>query len=1296
MHQQGRLAEAESLLLTLIKQLPMHVEALRLLGVIALQSRQPQKGLAWIELALAVAPEHPVCHSNRGAALFDLQRLDEAIESFDRAVALKPDYAAAYGNRGAAYSRLRRFEEAEASYRQAIAMAPELADAHGNLGTALYELGRHEDAVISCDRALALRPDSALALNSRALALLALERPDEALAGFRQAIAVHPDYAEAHRGLAEALRSLGRIEEAADSYAKLVAITPPDALTWSRYGDVLSELTRYDEALDCYGQALSLQPDFAEACCNRGLVRLKRQDYAGALIDFDQALSIRPTFFEACSNRGNALLKLGRHDAAIDSFREALALRPEEEGAHVNVAAALLDVHHYDECVAYCDRTLARWPDSPAALCNRANALLELYRIDEAAADFARCIALDPDNAENLCNRGMFELRLGHFEQGWPLYEWRKRRPDGVTLPPGAVWSGREKIKGKKVVLHSEQGLGDTMQFIRYAGLLCDRGAQVTAVVQAPLLRLMRSSDPRITYVTANQVPAQADFHSALMSLPLAFGTRLDTIPASSGYLRTDPILVEAWGRALPARTRPRIGLVWSGSATYASDNKRSLSLQQLEPMLSLAADWYVLQKDVRPEDADTLARLPQVIHLGDALGDFANTAALMEHLDLIISVDTSLAHLAGALGKPVWVLLSQVPDWRWMLERDDSPWYPSARLFRQTRRGDWAPVIERVRDALGATGNFNLAPAIQPEPADAYARLGVMFYKLGRHEDAVTRFDQALALRPDFVSARNDRGLALVKLGRLDEALADFTRVIATQEDLADAHRGRAEVLRLQGRSKDAAASYARAVILDPHNVLTWQRYGAVLADLARYDEAIDCYNRLLSLEPTCVDGYSNRGLMRMLLKDNVAALSDVNRALAIQPDDFTALNNRGGILVNLGRVREGVESFYKALASRPEDEACRNNLASALATLGHYEESLACCDMVLARYPNSLSALLNRGCALEEMGRIDEAAADYARHVALDPNSAIGHWNLAVLELRRGNFEQGWPLHEWRKQMGLAQSPSGTIWTGREDVNGKTVVLHSEQGLGDTLQFIRYANLLCDRGARVTAVVQAPLLRLLRSSDSRITYVTKDQAPAQADFRSVLMSLPLAFGTRLDTIPAAPGYLRTDPALVEAWASVLPARTRPRIGLAWSGNAAYVSDSKRSLPLQQLEPMLSFPADWYVLQKDVRPEDLDTLKRLPQVINLGDALGDFANTAALMDHLDLIISVDTSIGHLAGALGKPVWTLLSHIADWRWMLDRDDSPWYPSARLFRQPARGDWATVIERVHKALTERTW
>jgi tetratricopeptide (TPR) repeat protein len=701
MHQQGCLAEAESLLLTVIQQIPAHAEALRLLGVIALQSRRPENGLAWIERALAVAPEHPVCHSNRGAALLDLQRPDEAMESFGRATALKPDYAAAHSNHGIALSRLERFEEAEASYRRAIALQPELADAQANLGATLCKLGRWDEAVASCNRALELRPAFPPALNSRGQALLALGRSDEAQADFRLAIAVHEDFVEAHRGLAQALRLQGGREAAIGSYAIAVALDAGDAETWSRYGDVLQALGRYEEAIDCYSRALNLQPEFAGAYFNRSTARMKREDYSDALSDLDQVLRIRPEFLEALSNRGVVLTKLRRFEEGILCFRKALELGPEDALIHINLAGTLSDNQQYEDCVSYCNKALEYQPNLPDALHNRGVALHELYRFEEASADLARCMARDPDHVDAHWAQGITQLTLGHFEQGWPLYEWRKKVAKAEQLPPGTVWSGREHVVGKTVVIHSEQGLGDTLHFIRYARLLRGRGAQVTAVVQAPLLSLLRHSDPHTTYVTADQTPAHADFRCSLMSLPLAFDTRADTIPAWPSYLRADAVLIEGWARKLKPRTRPRIGLAWSGNTATTIDHKRSLLLEQLKPMLSFPADWYVVQKGIRDTDADTLACLPQLINFGDELGDFANTAALMDQLDLIITVDTSLGHLAGALGKPVWILLPQVPEWRWQLEREDSPWYPSVRLFRQPARGDWVSVIARLSDEL-------------------------------------------------------------------------------------------------------------------------------------------------------------------------------------------------------------------------------------------------------------------------------------------------------------------------------------------------------------------------------------------------------------------------------------------------------------------------------------------------------------------------------------------------------------------------------------------------------------------
>ncbi|MGC1549720.1 MAG: tetratricopeptide repeat protein [Rhodanobacter sp.] len=701
LHQQGQLAEAENLFMEVIQRAPAHAEALRLLGVIALQTGRPAQGLALIERSLVVAPDNPTSHSNRGAALCDLLRFDEAITSLDRAIALKSDYASAYSNRGIAYGRLGRFDEAVDSYQRAIAINPNQVDAHSNLGAALFQLGRFEEAVASCDRALMLRPELPTAYNNRGKAFMSLERFTEALADFNQAIALNQDFVEAHRGLADALHALGRMPDAIDSYAQAVSLDPRDAMTWSKYADALCGLARFDEAIHCYDEVIALQPEFMAAHCNRGGALLRLHRFAEALDSLDLALAIQPDIYEALGNRGHVLLKLGRLEEAETSSRQALELRPEDAEAHGNLAGILCELGRYEEAMASSDTAIELKPECAGAHSNRAMALQELHRIEEAAASFARCTSLDPGHVDGQHNRSMFELRIGQFEPGWPRYEWRKKMPGVTQLPAKTTWTGREDVVGKTVLLYAEQGLGDTLQFIRYAKLMRERGARVVVAVQAPLLSLLKQWEPEIEFTTLGLISMPIDFHCALMSLPLALGTRLETIPASPRYLVADATMSEQWAHRLGTKARPRIGLAWSGNTANKIDHKRSMPLRELEPLLAFPADWYVVQKGIRPTDTDVLAQLPQVTDFGAGLGDFAKTAALMDQLDLIISVDTSLAHLAGALGKPVWIMLPRIADWRWLLDREDSPWYPSARLFRQSARNDWASVVAQMRKVL-------------------------------------------------------------------------------------------------------------------------------------------------------------------------------------------------------------------------------------------------------------------------------------------------------------------------------------------------------------------------------------------------------------------------------------------------------------------------------------------------------------------------------------------------------------------------------------------------------------------
>jgi hypothetical protein len=428
---------------------------------------------------------------------------------------------------------------------------------------------------------------------------------------------------------------------------------------------------------------------------------LKRPD--DALASCDKSIALKPDYAEAHNNRGNVLSNLKRPAQALASYDKAIALKPDYAEAHYNRGLVLLDLKRPEDALASCDKAIALKPDYAEAHTSRGLALLDLKRPEEALVSYNKAIALKPDYADACWNQSLCLLLLGRFEQGWRQHEWRKRRNEPVATRsfPQPLWLGEEDIAGKTLFIWWEQGFGDTIQFCRYAKLAETRGAKVIMSVQQPLRRLLMQISPTIQIIDQDEVPTDFDYHCPLLSLPLAFGTTLATIPAPQQYLKAEEELRAAWAARLPPKTKPRIGLVWSGRKDHKNDHNRSMELQQFLPILSADADSICLQNEIRDKDLAVLRQSGRIAYFGEELRDFSDTAALLDLMDLVITVDTSVAHLAGAMGKPVWILLPYSPDWRWLLDRDDSPWYPSARLFRQQQLGNWAAVIDRVGDQL-------------------------------------------------------------------------------------------------------------------------------------------------------------------------------------------------------------------------------------------------------------------------------------------------------------------------------------------------------------------------------------------------------------------------------------------------------------------------------------------------------------------------------------------------------------------------------------------------------------------
>jgi len=424
-------------------------------------------------------------------------------------------------------------------------------------------------------------------------------------------------------------------------------------------------------------------------------------NFAQALPLYDQAIALSPTHAEAHYKRANALRLLSRPHEAIAAYDEAIRHKPDYAYAFCNRGTVQRALGLLDAAAVSFDQAITLAPSDAVAHSNRALLMQDFFRWDEAIASYNSAIAINPEHADAQYNRGLLSLFLGDFATGWPGFEWRWSHAERLKIGrvrnfSQPLWLGDEPLAGKRLLIHNEQGLGDTIQFSRYATLCAAQGATVILEAQKSLLGVLETLKGPTELIAKDSPLPSFDYHCPIMSLPLAFNTTLDTIPAAPGYLRADANLIARWQTLLGEKTRPRVGLVWSGNSNNTIDRQRSIPLADWIPHLPAGIDYYCLQRDIRDADYDALED-SDIFLFEDELMDFKGTAALCECMDLVLSVDTSLLHLSGALGKRTWLLLAHVPDWRWMRDREDTPWYPSVKLYRQPAPGDWKSVFSRI-----------------------------------------------------------------------------------------------------------------------------------------------------------------------------------------------------------------------------------------------------------------------------------------------------------------------------------------------------------------------------------------------------------------------------------------------------------------------------------------------------------------------------------------------------------------------------------------------------------------------
>ena len=593
-----------------------------------------------------------------------------------------------------AYQRAGRTAEAERTCRQILSIDPGHAQTLHLLGLIEHQCGRSDDAIQHIRMAIARNGRDPAFHHNLGNILRAQGRPAEALTCYEHAIALAPSSVDTLYNLGNICQDLGRTERAIAFFERALRLKPDAVELHNNVGTALQSVGRLDEAIACYRSALALRPDTVETLDNLAGALQARGQLDEAQACYERALALRPKRVESHIGLGVVLHAQGRLQDAVARYEHALALAPDHPETRNNLGVALVDLGRLDEAITHHERALAVRPAGAEMHYNLGSALQRQGRYAEALACYGRALALKPNYAQAHLNRSLTLLLTGKLDEGWQEYEWRFAVNVYDRKFDRPLWSGKPLV-GESILVHAEQGLGDTLQFMRFVPAIAERGGRVILEVPASLVRLARTVAGASQIVAAGDPLPAFDCHCPLLSLPRILKTNLATIPNAVPYLSVPAEASAVWAERVATAPGLRVGIAWAGTTQGAID------LQLLQPLWEIAGiSWFSLQVGAESRGLSSLDGV-QIVDLAPWLGDFAETAAAIGQLDLVISVDTSVAHLAGALARNTWVLLPHVPDWRWLLDRDDSPWYPTARLFRRRNAGDWPAMAHQVAEAL-------------------------------------------------------------------------------------------------------------------------------------------------------------------------------------------------------------------------------------------------------------------------------------------------------------------------------------------------------------------------------------------------------------------------------------------------------------------------------------------------------------------------------------------------------------------------------------------------------------------
>jgi len=951
---------------------------------------------------------------------------------------------------------------------------------------------------------------------------------------------------------------------------------------------IAEALSRYSSgdksgALIAYKRVQRQFPNFADAWINASSILFEMGRAEEALNMALQAMELAPENAGAYCALASAYQSLGRIDDAVVNFCKAIEYDPAYMPALTNLAGIYARAGNFTEALTLDDRAIQAQPSNSALWGNRGHTKMRALDLIGAEADLKRALELDSDNALARWNLAYVQLLQCRYREAWPnfkarryLAEWSDNRQN-FGKPH---WNG-EPLNGRTLLVYTEQGFGDTLHFVRFLPRLKQFGGGVLLLTYEPLKRLLSDSCCIDGLAIEGEPLPDFDLVVPLMELPVILNvdsSDLEPLPP--------PELPKCHPIPELDRSGFKIALVWAGSRAHTNDSLRSMNPRFLDELADIPGiAWYGLQK---PPSVDP-PKLPGFVDLSPHMGDFMDTAQIIKQLDLIVTVDTSMAHLAGFLGIPAIVLLAYLPDWRWGLG-EHTPWYPTLTLLRQTAHGDWRGSIALLRQRIT--------------------------------ELVVSRkSDNAIE-----ASNKHQSEPALVKL---------FKEALARQS---------------QGDKNGAVIAYKRIQRQFPDFADAWINASCILFEMGRAEEALDMALRAVELAPENVSAY--------------CALASAYQSL--------------------GCLDDAVVNFRKAIEYDPAHVPALTNLAGIYARAGNFTEALTLDDRAIQARPSNSALWGNRSHTKMRALDFNGAEADLKRALELDSDNAQARWNLACLQLLQCRYREAWSqFHSGHISYEVFCSHRFDLgkphWNG-EPLNGRTLLMYKEPekglyGFGDIIQYARFFPRIQQQyNGRVIFLTFEHMKRLLANAPGLDGLLIDGEPLPDFDLVVPVILLPVVLNADISDLPP--------PIQIPTKHRPMPEFERPglKVGLVWGGSSMHPRDAERSMNPRFLDELADIPGiDWYGLQK---PPSLDP-PRLPGFIDMSPYMGDFMDTAQIARQLDLIVTVDTSMSHLAGSLGIPTIVLLTYLPDWRWGLG-EHTPWYPNLTLLRQPAHGDWRGAI------------